>query len=127
MQKNRDRDRFEGIYAGMYVGIQVGKFVHMQVGIQVGIQVSMYIGMQESMQVDIWLKMIKMGNVHFPYHFLSVFMVPWSQNEHLEGQKKIIQLSSTLMRVMGWPFYMASGLNLKQLTINSLWKGQEIF
>ena len=32
---------------------------------------------------------ISMGNMDFPCHFLSVFMVTWNQNEPSEGQKKV--------------------------------------
>ena len=41
------------------------------------------------------------------------------------GPKKSTPLTSTLRRVTAWLCFMASGLNLTQLTINNLWKGKE--
>ena len=34
---------------------------------------------------NIWVKIIMMGNMHFLFHFLSVFIVTWSQNEPLKS------------------------------------------
>ena len=36
----------------------------------------------------IWVKIIRMGNMHKPCQFLSVSMVTWSQNVPSNGQKK---------------------------------------
>ena len=36
---------------------------------------------------------------------VTVFLVPWSQNEPSEGQNKNTQLTSTLRRLMGWPCF----------------------
>ena len=36
----------------------------------------------------IWVKIIRMGNMHFLCQFLSVFIVTLSQNEPSESQKK---------------------------------------
>ena len=64
--------------------------------------------------------------MHFPCHFMSIFMVTWSQNEPSQGRKKSTQLKSTLTTETTWLcFFMASGLNLTQLTINDLWEGKE--
>ena len=43
--------------------------------------------------------------MHFPCHFLSVFMVTWSQNEPSENHTKSTQLTITLRRVTGWPYF----------------------
>ena len=55
-----------------------------------------------TMCFTIWVKIIRMGNMHFLCHFLSVFMVTWSQNELSEGWEKNPQLTSTLRTVMAW-------------------------
>ena len=48
--------------------------------------------------VCLWVKIIRMGNKHFSCHFLSVFIVTWSQNEPLESQEKNTQLTRTPRR-----------------------------
>ena len=51
--------------------------------------------------IYIWVKIIRMGNMHFSCHFFSVFILTWSQNEPPESRKKTTQLTSTPRRVMG--------------------------
>ena len=49
---------------------------------------------------NIWVKMIRMGNMHFSCHFVSVFIVTWSQNERSESWEKNIQLTTTGTRFL---------------------------
>ena len=65
--------------------------------------------------LSIWVEVIRMGNMHFLCHFLSVFMVTWSQNELSESWTKITQLTSTLRRVIDNYFY--NFVKLSQLKI----------
>ena len=57
----------------------------------------------------IWVKIIRMGNMHFLCHFLPLFIVTWSQNESSLSQEKNTQLTSTPRRVMGLYFLLQIG------------------
>ena len=43
---------------------------------------------EKNQKLNIWVELIRMGNMPFLCHFLSVFMVTWSQNEPTEIWKK---------------------------------------
>ena len=58
--------------------------------------------------------------MQFLCHFLSVFMVTWSQNEPSEGRQKVPSWQVLYGEWQDFVF-MASGLNLTQLMIKSLW------
>ena len=68
---------------------------------------------------DIWVEIIGMGNMHFLCHFLSVFIVTWSQNEPLKSREKSTQLTSTLRRVIALPCFYFKFAQFK--TIYNFW------